>query len=394
MPIGAPLVCRLQGLSSHALGEATSQLINRCHRQFWRTWLLGNGFDCPDWIATDEDEFEPLNTEALASWIRVESDPRSEPGQHLHSLIMSCLFLFYQKELQKCLLLGAIGNCWHGIREDVFEFTQRLPNVPKDNERVEQMNDAIEKGATKGLVNGVKRAVQNEQMRDYIEKMGKRYLGQIVNIVTASLEDRCSEPWLDDELIRLAIISSLETYSMKAFPSMGRGFADLFRGFMKDLLCNVVEGYFPRGSAPSLESLENSSAFTVGECSIGLLEERSRKVTKGYFEIVEAMSLLIASNILTNISVLAAGKSHRPTDLLNETIAVTREEIMGLEHKRTPLWRYSLQQAAFRCEQAHNCLTAWGMIQTGRTHVDQDRWEENCIYLGLKGFGQPVDWLV
>jgi hypothetical protein len=284
---------RLQVLSAHALGQASSHLIERSHRQFWRAWLVSNGFDFPDTMAVDEDESEFIELSTLPPWISAEPDPSSESGQHLRSLVLESLCTFYQDDLVKCLLMGAIGHCWHGIREDVFELVRQFPNAPQDSTRLEQMNDAIEKGATRGLMTGAKSVVQSEKMRQHFLVVGKHHLNQIVSIIATSLEDCCDEGDFDDELLKSAISTSLEPYAFRAFPVMGQGFVGLFRGTITGPLCSVLESSFPRGSAPSLDSLETSAAFIVGECSTGLLEERSRKLAKAYWEIIEAMTVTV-----------------------------------------------------------------------------------------------------
>lgn len=407
LPLEVATVNHLRMLSAHALSKACSILAKRCHKQFWRTWLLSNGFDSPEWSATEEDGSEFIDPVVLPSWTSAEQNSISEQGQRLQPAVLGPLCSFFIDDLEKCLMLGAIGNCWHGIREDVFDFVRQLPNAPQNSSRLEAINDAIEKGATHGLMVATKETIQNEKMRQQFLEVGKRHTNRIVSMITVSLEDYYNQGEFDEDRLKSVITISLESYSLLAFQMTSRGFADLFRNSISGILCSALEAHFPRGSVPELQCFERSASFIMSACSKSALEERSRKIAKGYWEVIEAMSFSIASDVIIHCGRTlipqihplssedsSAGQSYLVENLLNKAIELTREGIIGLEHKRTPLWRSSLRQAAFWCEQAQQCSNAWGTIHIERNFRNQDRWEENCIFLELDATSQPVDWLI
>jgi hypothetical protein len=385
-----------QTLSACALGGASSRLIDCCHTHFWKTWLVNNEFGFPDHIPTDEDESQFIEPPILPSWITPEPVTSSESAKHLHSFVFELLADFYQDDLTKCLLMGAIGHCWHGIREEIFGFVKELPNAPQDQSRLELFNDAIEQGAANdGLVSAARDVYQTLTKDQQFSTEGKRRTMQAVSIIVACLEDFYQEEDVDDEHLRSAISAALKPYHLRGCGVIGQAFLGTFRGTVTAFLCSVLESAFPRGSAPSLESLKSSAAFIVGECSTTELEKRSRKIAKGYWEVNEAMSIFIATDILCKFSAsLPEAQSHRKEHLLKGTMELIRDGIIQLEHKRTQLWRSTLRQAAFRCELAQQCLTMWGADSTERKYSDQERWTENCIYLEVDGANQPVDWLV
>lgn len=404
LPLEVTLVNRLRILSVHALSKANSGLTKHCHKQFSRIWLLNNGYDCPEWIGAEEDGSEFIDPVVLPSWIPVEQNGSSEQDQRFRPAVLRSLSSIFVDDLEKCLLMGAMGHCWHGVREDIYDFVRQLPNAPQDSSRLEAINNAIEKGATHGLMIAVRESIANEELRRQLLQIGQCHVDHIVSMIMVSLGEYYIEDEFNEDLLKSAAAISLKSYSLRAFKMTSQGFADLFRGSTNAILCSVIEAHFARGSMPELESLEKTSAFVISECSKNSLEERSRKIAKGCWEIIEAMSFFIASDVTAQLSAslmsqidsssdedISASRSSMAGNLLNNAIELTREGIIGLEHKRTSLWRSSLQQAAVWCEQAQGCGNAWGAIQIDRNFRSQDRWEENCIFLELNATIQVLD---
>lgn len=157
-------------------------------------------------------------------------------------------------------------------------------------------------------------------------------------------------------------------------------FDDLFDSKVKVAVCDVIEPSMTSGSNADPDSFETVTAFMVDTFAATLFKERSKKVARGYWEVVGGMGLFFASDILLQLSIDIRKDTNINTehnhsdDLMTNAINLTREGIMALERNQTPGWKMSIKRAATLCLQAKKCRNGWMTADTEYDYRNQERW--------------------
>jgi hypothetical protein len=398
----------LPSLSAYALGEATSEATSRCHKQFWRTWLLCNNFNLPESTSAEDDGAQHIDPAVFPSWVVERQNIGSTSRQLLLQRVYDSISAFFMDDIKQCLLLSAIGQSWHGVREEVFQYAKELPNAPQDNAIMREITNAIDNGGCAGLQTAVAQCVRDEGFNAELLSLGRRSINYVAEIITCSLTDSDHEfPEVTSELLESAVSVSLNWFLFLSFNMIGGAFVDLFKGRITAAVCSVIEPGMTSNSNVAPESFESVTAFMVSTLAGSLFRERSRRVSRGYWEVVGAMGLFFAADVLRQLSAIlrrdganspeghsSDEQRERADVLLSRAIELTREGVMSLERKQAPGWKLSVGKAVFWCLQAEECRTGWTTAEIGQSYRNQERWEESCILAGMNENGWPLSCLV
>jgi len=393
----------LSALSTYALGQATSEARRCCYRQYMRTWLLCNNFNLPESTLAEDDGAQHIDPSNVPSWIFKDQETNPTSRQQLHREVFGTISSFLMIDVKDCLLLGAIGRSWHGVREEVFQYARELPNAPRDSPVMREVINSIDKGGCAGLQSPVAKSVRDEGFNTQLLNIGRRSLNYIAEIVTACLVDSNGNklPEVTSEVLESAVSESMNWFKCHSFQMISGAFDDLFNGYIKEAVCTVIEPGMTSGSNVDSDSFESVTGFMVDTFAGSVFQERSRRVARGYWEVVGAMGLFFAAEVLLELSVVVQKDANNSTEHHNETdalmskaIELTREGIMAVEGKQTPGWKLSVRRAATWCLQAEQCREGWTTAETEYNYRNQERWEDSCILLGINESAYPLSSLV
>jgi hypothetical protein len=381
----------LWALSTYALSQAVSELKSRCHKQYLRTWLVCNNFSLPESTSAEHDGTQDIDIPIIPPWISRDQEVKLALQTQLQRLVLDSIGDFFLKDVKQCLLMAAISRAWHGVREDIFRYTRELPNAPRESPIMRQIVDSIDKGGCAGLQSAATRSCRDEGFNRELRDLAHRSLNHIAELVTFCLSEVYGNESSDvtPEVLQSAVTTSMEGYQFSSFFMIAGAFDDLFEGSIKAAVCSVIEPSITSGSNVEPEGFERVVAFMLDTLAPKDFQQRSKRVARGYWEVVGALGVFFAADILMQLSVasrkdaITAEEEKRTDDLMSKTIELTREGIIGLEQKQTPAWKLSVRRAASWCLQAEQCRSGWGSSDIRYNYQNEEHWEDSCILLGL-----------
>ncbi|KAE9377690.1 hypothetical protein N431DRAFT_527699 [Stipitochalara longipes BDJ] len=345
----------------------------------------------PESTTAEDDGAQDIDIPTIPPWISRDQEVKPALQTPLQRLVLDSIRDFFLKDVKQCLLMAAISRPWHGVREDIFQYTRELPNAPRESPIMRQIIDSIDKGGCAGLQSAAARSCRDEGFNKELRDLGRRSLNHIAELVTFCL----SEVYGNDsseitpEILQSAVTTSMEWYQFSSFFMIGGAFHDLFEGTIKATVCSVIEPSITSGSNVEPESFERVVAFMVDTVTEKNFQQRSKRVARGYWEVVGAMGVFFAADLLMQLSVasakdaITAAEKFRTDDLISKAIELAREGIMALEQKQTPAWKLSVRRAASWCLQAEQCRNGWGSSDIGYDYPNEEHWEDSCILLGM-----------
>jgi hypothetical protein len=127
------------------------------------------------------------------------------------------------------------------------------------------------------------------------------------------------------------------------------------------------------------------------------LKHCSRRLARGYWEVVGGLTLLFAASILNQLNFdffqqrgpSLVGEDDQTSQryesdvLAARSLELLREAVMQLLSGQDPAWALSVKKTAYWCLQAEGCRNVWAPTST-HTYRNQEIWEESCIILEMK----------
>ncbi|KAI9768271.1 MAG: hypothetical protein M1839_004165 [Geoglossum umbratile] len=386
----------LANISVHCTDKGISEVQQRCRKQFWRTWLASNDFALPESLNAVDDHAQYIEPAILPTWIldRQDSIPTTAP---VYQQVYNAVYDFFWKDLNQSVLLAAVGNSWHGIREEVFAFATDLPGAPHED-LMRDITNSIDKGGCSGLQAAVAQCVNNEDFEtSMMSSGGHDTISDIAKLISDSLAGDSSHIFPQD--ISSTISSAWNWFYLTSFYTVSSAFGDILQGTVKAFVCNVVEPTMTSTAHP--DSFESVVAFGLSTFAGPPFEERAKRIASGYWEVVGAMGVLFAAQVLNslnfdlqkdgwhNAEASSNSQLSRAETLMTRTLELTREGIMHLQTRPASAWSLSVRRAMYWCLQAEACRNGWTST-SAHNYRNQDRWEESCILMEITEGHWPV----
>jgi hypothetical protein len=284
VPLDVNFLTILPELCQVALKKATQDAEKFCHRQFWRTLLLNNNFPLNETHQGEDGGSGLIVHPPFPSWVTELSTAASEPTQDLRNTICDSIVSSFVADLNTCADTAAMGQCWHGVREEVFDFVREHEHAPRDEAQVDTIINHIDKGACEGLLNILGARVRSEAYVRQAKEAGEVSLKDLIDIVTAVLADSEIElPDLDPEVLddaKAAIDNAWNTLHTLSFFQMCEAFEGVFRGTMVAGVCATVATGLT--TPVDNDSFERTTAFMVQMMGENPVKSRIALVSREY----------------------------------------------------------------------------------------------------------------
>jgi hypothetical protein len=285
--------------------------------------------------------------------------------------------------------IAAVGQCWHGVREDIFEFLRNHPNLsPRNAAQIDAIIDFIDKGACTGLHSMISTYLRSDEYVLEAKRACEAALGDVINLVTAGLSSSGVDftgmhaQTLDEA--KLGMQKAWDDVSTSSFYQMCGAFESTFKGHVEHTLRADLESRLSLTMEPS--GYETITAFMVRFLVESSVKKRMNLVSRGYWEVMSAMGLFFAADLLRELSSVA---ERMPFDsknlespsakLMTMAVEVTREALMCSNPGLGTGWKAQMESAAFWCVQAEECRIL------REVYRNQDQWEEYRILSGYGG---------
>jgi hypothetical protein len=392
--VPASLGAVLSRLSCYYIDEGISEILARCKTQFWRTWLFTNNFTLPEDYEGEDDHALYVEPAVVPTWVLEEGDSTSPTAATVDQQTYEPLYNIFWEDLSMCLSMAAIGQAWHGIREDIFRFARELPSAPRDDARIGEVTNSIDKGGCSGLQAAVMQAIYAEAFKtELMSNGGREAIKEISYVVSDSLSGSYGD--IPSDTLGNIISNALGNFSWSGFFGFGPPFSRILQGTPKVAVCNVIEPAMGAGADP--EGLERVTHFMMNTFAGEPLKDCSRRLARGYWEVVGGLTLLFAASILNQLNFdffqqrgpSLVGEDDQTSQryesdvLAARSLELLREAVMQLLSRQSPAWALSVKKTAYWCLQAEGCRNVWAHNST-HTYRNQEIWEESCIILEMK----------
>jgi hypothetical protein len=391
VPLSDRLLPHFPGICQFALKEATQDAELFCHKQFWRTWLLNNNFPLNEANKGEDDGAELIVHPAFPSWLVERATAESEIHQNLRNAICDSIVSSFLEDVKTSAMCAAVGQCWHGVREEVFEFIRTHEHAPRNESQLGSIINSIDSGACTGLQSAVAIHVRSEDYNSKTREDGAKSLKGLIDIVTVVIansgiffSDFSSETLT---AAKTAVSSSWKVLKTSSFFQMCGAFEDVFKGGVVGILCSVTAPGLTSYVEP--HSFESATGFMMQTLAADPVQARIALASRGYWDVMGALTLFFAADILRELSSVVrnagsdADKSEAASAaLMTGAIDMARAAIMNFSNEASPGWKLALTKATFWCVQAEECRRAWGAGPDIDRYHDQDRWEEYRILSG------------
>lgn len=381
-----------------ALSNAILPLKKFSLRQFWRIWLLNGNFPLNETNQGEDDGAELIVQPTLAPWI-VEmlssaATRKSEKHQELRAAISEHIVSGFCEDLKLSTIMAVIGNCWIGVREDIFDFLRTHPGMtPRNAVQIDAIIDFVDKGACAGLQSMISSYLASNEYVLQMRQDCEAALRDVIDVVTAGLTSAGVDPASVQlgsgtllDAAKLAVASSWEHIGFSSFFQIGGAFESTFKGSVDQCVCADIGSKLRMTIEP--KGYETTTSLMLNILAEAPVKRRVSLVSRGYWEVMSALSLLFAadilkelSNVMENSSIDSGGSGSPSAKLMTIAIELAREAVMCPKSGTSPGWKSTLEKVAFWCVQAEECE------DSRQVYRNQDRWEEYRI---LSGFGDNL----
>lgn len=374
------------------LDQSLSTVCFRSKTQYWRTWLTSNMFALNELTCAEDDHTQYIEPTTLPSWILKRRGPASAVFP-LEQRIRTSLYDLLWTDIRDCLILAVVGRAWHGIREEIFVFARNLQEDTYEDTLMREMIDAIDRGGCTALQSIAAECFNDETFKSKLmDGMGHETINEITKLIFINLPDDTCQ--ISQDAVDSAVSKALEIFTYSSFFEIGGAFDNVLNGYFKTIVCNLLTPAITGTANPG--GCETATIFALTQFSKPLIQERVIRVARGYWEVVGAMQIWLAANVLnylsfslmkddnlSNSGAPSASRDETIQILITRTIELVREGTMKWENKRTPCWRQDARRAMYWCLEAESSRTGWGSVADSMTYSyqNQDRWEESCILM-------------
>ena len=337
----------------------------------------------------EDDGAELIVHPTLSLWVaEMSAIGKSKTLQGLRKVISEFILSSFCEDLKVCTILAVMGHCWHGVREDIFEFLRTHPGLtPKNAAIIDEIIDFVDKGACAGLQTIVITYTNSDEYALQAAQGCETALDDTINIVTAGLRsagiDLTSANSETLSAVKLAVENSWKNICFSSFYQMCGAFESVFKGTIEQGVCADIGSKLSMTIKP--EMLENTTAYMLRHFAEGLVKKRIDLVSRGYWEVMGALSLLIAADILRELSRVVeltsldtGGFGSLSAKLMTTAIELGREALMSSIGASSG-WKFTLERAESWCVQAEECRNAQEVYR------NSDRWDEYRILSGSGG---------
>jgi hypothetical protein len=231
----------------------------------WRTWLLNNNFPLNEANKGEDDGAELTVHPAFPSWLVERATAESEIHQNLWNAICDSIVSSFLEHAKTSAMPAAVGQCWHGVREDVFEFIRTHEHAPRDESQLGSIVNPIDSGACTRLQSAVAIHIRSEDYNSEMREDGAKSLKNLIDIVTAVIANSgiFFSDFSSEALIaaKTAVSSSWKVLKTSSFFQICGAFEDVFKESVAGILCSVTAPGLTSYVEP--DSFENTTGFIV-----------------------------------------------------------------------------------------------------------------------------------
>ncbi|KAL8819729.1 MAG: hypothetical protein Q9191_007669, partial [Dirinaria sp. TL-2023a] len=395
-----------EGMALYYIVKAIDEGVGRSTKQFWRKWMLQNGYELSQQTArmTEDEQNEPLDVDPTTPIRSLGlADANIDMNDTLDSLrISSSIKDTLWKALRDSITVGMIGSGWHGIREDIFDYIRQNSNSRSDVE-VAAIIDFIDKGACDGLINAIKSYVHGDVFKEeMMGNSGADVVYDLAELVYRITDERDLIP--DITIVSAAVEKALGFLMHSTFLAVSRAFDGMLHP-LKSTLKTMLEGPL-KGSSP--DSFEKFTSFIISYMSAPNVKSHALSAGRAFWDVISTSQIWLAAAIVSRMS-FAAMTSEAPIlsqdfdddddDEFTEKSRFKNQKVAALNHccvellregiiearvRSTPAWRLSMRKATYWCLLAEEQGQDWlDDDSVGCEYRNQDRWEEACIDLDM-----------
>jgi hypothetical protein len=359
------------------------------HRQLWRTWLLKGNFPLNEANQGEDDGAEPIVYPILAPWlVEMSVAGKSSTLQGLRTIISKLIASSFCEDLRVCTIVAVVGQCWHGVREDIFNFLRTHPGLtPRNAAVIDEIIDFVDKGACTGLQTVLVTYTSSDEYALQAAQDCETALDDVINVITAGLRsagiDLTSANLETLSAAKVAVEKSWESIRSSSFFQMCGAFESVFKGYIEQAVCADIGSKLSMTIEP--KGFETEMANMLPLLVTHEVKERISLVSQGYWEVMSDLSLLIAADVLRELSRVVettsldtGGFGSPSAKLMTIAIELVREVLMS-STGTSPGWKLTLGKAGFWCVQAEKSRDA------REVYRNLDRWDEYRFFSGSGG---------
>ncbi|MCJ1388782.1 hypothetical protein MMC18_001632 [Xylographa bjoerkii] len=386
----------LAAMAVYCLAEAIHEGIERCIKQFWRTWIVQNGYPEPLSSTNVDDGSDELETVPVPLWLSQRHISNEEPRQIAPPdfSIYQAIYDILWKNLRDSITISLVGSAWQGIRDEIFQGVRANREFRTDAE-VSAIIDFIDKGGCEGLISATVRCIHSDDFKDEVmDSLGVGVLDEIYKLIECAIGDTDIE--LPKDLLITTVSDALEFLMGTTFHETSGAFADVLSP-----LRSMISVLIDAAKSGSLDSFQNIVSFTVDQTAGTPIRNRAVSVARAFWEVLGAAQVWIAAAILNRVAfALLRGRASSPlhatsqptqppfqqlASLSSRCVELVREGFIACQIKSTPSWRLSTKIAMYWCLQATDSRAGWGAAVEVPSYEyrNQERWDEACILLGM-----------
>ena len=384
----------LQVAGLHFVGRAIDKGLLLFKRLYWRQWLLSHDMPPPAYL--NDQKFDHLAVPLVTwpSWF--EEQIGSPPNQLLDNSYHSSVI--HQKVtaklwdiLQQVLLVAGIGQAWHGIRDEIFDYVHANLLADAPTGRAAHVIDEIDKGGCDGLAIALRRVVLSEEFEQSATALiDCEAVDEIVRMVCTTSGSFLST--LPDEALSSVIVNAFKNVMNDVFVECCNAMANVLFPVRK-MIKTTLDGSLK--VPPGGEGARNALNFLISTLGESHIRQRSTMIAQAFSAYLDTVKVWTAGRLcLESAYVMMDGTIEEGAVVdwrwICGLVEMTREAVMPVE--RVP---GQMSQIAGRhmchylnevleCKRAWGAPTPWGEDEQRYEFQNEDAWYETSVLMGAK----------